>query len=156
MRPRDQDAEFIDFATAHEPALRRAFVASYGAERGMEACAEAFAYAWQHWRRIRDMRNPVGYLYRVGQSKTRPRKRPRFVPDRSAGDPEPPVVEPGLAAALAALSEPQRVAVVLVHGFDWTLRDVAELTGVTVSTVRTHLERGLDHLRNSLEVEDNA
>jgi len=28
-----------------------------------------------------------------------------------------------------------------------------ELTGVTVSTVRTHLERGLAHLRTTLEVE---
>src|SRR4051812_17280957 len=107
MRPRDHDAEFIEFATAHEAALRRAFVAMYGPERGMEATAEALAYGWQHWKRVRDMDNPLGYLYRVGQSRTRPRKRPLFVP-ASRLKTEPPLVEPGLAGALAALSEPQR------------------------------------------------
>ena len=156
MRPRDHDAEFIEFATAHEAGLRRAFVAAYGTERGIEATAEAFAYGWQHWKRVREMANPIGYLYRVGQSRTRPRKRPSFGPVRPVIDTEPPLVEPGLAAALAALSESQRVAVVLIHGFDWTLRDVAELTGVTISTVRTHVERALHHLRAALEVQDSA
>jgi DNA-directed RNA polymerase specialized sigma24 family protein len=58
--------------------------------------------------------------------------------------------------ALAALSERQRIAVVLIHGFDWTMRDVAELTGIRVTTVQSHLERGLRNLRSSMEVPDHA
>jgi hypothetical protein len=61
------------FAEA-EPRLRRAFVAAYGTQRGYEATAEALAYGWEHWRRIRSLDNPLGYLYRVGQSRTRPRR----------------------------------------------------------------------------------
>ena len=56
-------------------------------------------------------------------------------------------VEPALPAALAELTERQRLAVGLVHGYGWTLREVAELCGLRVTTVQNHLERGLAHLR---------
>jgi DNA-directed RNA polymerase specialized sigma24 family protein len=46
--------------------------------------------------------------------------------------------------------------VVLVHGFDWTLGEVAELCGVRVTSVQNHLERGLAKLRADLEVDTNA
>jgi DNA-directed RNA polymerase specialized sigma24 family protein len=49
--------------------------------------------------------------------------------------------------------------VVLIHGFDYTLREVADLTGVKITTVQNHLERGLRRLRDQLGVEvpgDNA
>jgi DNA-directed RNA polymerase specialized sigma24 family protein len=135
--------------------LRRAFVAAYGSDRGTEAVAEALGYAWEHWRRIRRMDNPLGYLYRVGQTRTRPRRTPPLPGWRVEVSREP-LVEPGLFDAVASLSESQRVAVVLVHGFEWTLREVAELTGVTVSTVQTHVDRALAKLRAALEVVDDA
>jgi RNA polymerase sigma factor (sigma-70 family) len=93
------------------------------------------------------MDNPVGYLYRVGRSRTRSRQvRPLF----QRADNAEPAVEPKLPAALERLSERQRVAVVLVHAYGWTLREVAELTGVRISTVQTHVERGLRHLQREL------
>jgi RNA polymerase sigma factor (sigma-70 family) len=58
--------------------------------------------------------------------------------------------EPGLAPALRALTARQRSAVVLVHGFGWSMREVAELTGTKVTTVQNHLERGLAKLRRTL------
>jgi DNA-directed RNA polymerase specialized sigma24 family protein len=137
--------------------LQRAFVAAYGAERGQEATAEALGYAWEHWRRVSTMENPMGYLFRVGQSRTRPRKvlaaHTMWVARVDTGE---RLYEPGLPAALAALSENQRVAVVLVHGYAWTLREVSELVEVSVSTVQTHLERGMTKLRAALEVADDA
>ena len=145
--------EFHLFFRRTEPRLRRAFVAAYGSERGREAAAEALAYAWEHWGEIRNMENIAGYLYRVGQSRSRPRKaRPFFVrPD----DPEI-WIEPMLAEGLAQMSEAQRTAVVLVHGFGWTLREVAECTGVAITTVQSHVDRGLKRLRASLRVGDHA
>jgi RNA polymerase sigma factor (sigma-70 family) len=144
---RDGPAGFEVFYDLAEPRLRRALVAAYGTERGREATCEALAWAWEHWSDVRGMANPVGYLYRVGQSRTRPRRhRPVFeVPDRSEVD-----VEPGLPAALASLSERQRVAVVLVHGFGWTHREVAELIGTSPSSVQNHVERGMRRLRRAL------
>jgi DNA-directed RNA polymerase specialized sigma24 family protein len=145
------ETEFRAFFTAAEPRLRRALVATYGPERGREGAAEALAFAWEHWDELRSMDNAIGYLYRVGQSRTRSRKT-RAVFGRS--DASEPWVEPGLGAALARLSERQRVAVVLVHGFGWSLREVAELTGTATTTVENHVERGLARLRTALEVLD--
>jgi RNA polymerase sigma-70 factor (ECF subfamily) len=95
------------------------------------------------------MANPAGYAYRVARSRARPRRVPQLPP---VDDARLPDVEPGLPAALAALPERQRVSVLLVHGFGWTHAEVGELLGVSESTVRNHLSRGLDHLRHELGV----
>jgi DNA-directed RNA polymerase specialized sigma24 family protein len=100
------------------------------------------------------MDRPLGYLFRVGQTKTR-----RLGIRRGAVFPAPdpvtlPWVEPRLAGALAALPRRQRLAVVLVFAFEWQLREVAELLGVKVTTVQNHVERGLTRMRRELEVSD--
>lgn len=133
--------------------LRQALIAAYGPEVGAEATSEALAYAWEHWERISAMDNPAGYLYRVGQSRSR-RYRKRHVtlpvvPERST-----PWVEPGLPRALSRLSEQQRLAVLLCHGFAWTRAEVGELLGINASTVQRHLDRGLAKLRVALGVVD--
>ena len=145
--------EFSVFFGEAEPRLRRALTAAYGPERGREATADALAYAWEHWTRVRRMRNPTGYLYRVGQSRSRPRKRRLLWARPDASD---PWVEPGLPPSLAKLTERQRVVTVLVCGFGWTLREVAQMTALSVTTVQNHLERGLASLRADLEVHEDA
>lgn len=146
-------AGFTEFFASVEPRLRRALMATYGPEAGREAAADALAWAWEHQDRLEKIASPVAYLYRVGQSRMRRRKvRLPFV----RNDWAEPRVEPRLAAALQRLTARQRVAVVLVHGYGWTLAEVAELTGTRVTTVQTHLERGLHHLRKALEVENDA
>ena len=55
---------------------------------------------------------------------------------------------------MAALSERQRIAVILVHGYGWTAQEVAEMTGIKTTTVQSHVERGLASLREQLKVED--
>jgi DNA-directed RNA polymerase specialized sigma24 family protein len=61
-------ADFEAFVLAAEPPLRRALVAAYGYEDGREAAAEALAYAWEHWPRVREMPNAAGYLFRVART----------------------------------------------------------------------------------------
>lgn len=153
MRKTDE-ADFEMFLHEVEPRLRRAFFAALGLERGPEATAEALAWAWEHWNRIQHLENPAGFLFRVGQSRTRRRKTPPAQFVRS--DWQEPWFEPSLGRALSELSEKQRLAVVLIHGFGWTMRDVAELTRTKVPTVQTHLERGLSRLRAYLEVDEHA
>ena len=141
---------FTEFVRANEPRLRIALMAACGTERGREATAEALAYAWEHWERIRSMERPVGYLCRVGQSKSRSRLRPRL--ESASRMTNEPWVEPELPTALHRLSRKQRSAVVLVHGYGWTQREAAEVMHVSEATVRTHLHRGLAKLRASLGV----
>jgi RNA polymerase sigma-70 factor (ECF subfamily) len=148
-----QEVEFRRFLLEVEPRLHRALVAGLGWERGREATAEALAYAWEHWSAVSRYDNPAGYLFRVGQSKVR-RRKVRILFER----PDHPdwQVEPALARLLAELPERQRLAVVLVHAYGWTPSEVADLAGLSLSTVQTHLSRGLKRLRASLEVIDHA
>ena len=48
----------------------------------------------------------------------------------------------------------QRIAVVLVQGYGYTLPEVAELTGIRLTTVQNHLNRSLRRLRSTLGVTD--
>lgn len=163
MRPRLRDNDpsargeaFSAFMVGAEPRIQRALRAGYGPEIGREATLEAFEYGWEHWDRIGAMSNPAGYLYRVGaHCAARLCRNGRSVlltaevPTSSE-----PWVEPGLDGALDHLSGPQRTAVVLIHGFGWTYREVAELLGVRRSTVQRHATRAMSKLRSEFEVHD--
>jgi RNA polymerase sigma-70 factor (ECF subfamily) len=145
--------EFEDFFERVEPKLRTALIAVFGQEAGRDAAAAALAYGWEHWDRISGMDSPVGYLYRVGRSSQRRRKEPRWT---EAPQDHTPHFEPGLPTAIAALSEKQRLAVVLVHAYGWNRRETADIVGISVSSIDTHLSRGLSRLRKSLGAETNA
>ena len=154
-RPADVES-FTEFVERFQPMLRNALVAVVGPDLAGDAVSEALAYCWQRWDRVREMENPAGYVWAVGRSKGRDLIKKRTsdrrvraswpaVPTASA-----PLVEPGLPAAFARLSERQRVAVFLIHGYGWTHREVADLVGVSVPTVQKHAERGLVKLRRAL------
>ena len=147
----DSLPDFDAFVKATEPRLSRALAAAYGFEDGQDATAEALAYAFEHWERLQHIANLPGYLFRVGQTRGRRRRQPVLfaVPDTRDHS-----FEPGLPAALAGLTQRQRVAVVLIHGYSYTLREVAELTGIRQTTVQNHLNRGLARLRSTLGVTD--
>ena len=141
---------FTTFFQSVEPRLRYALIAALGHERGREATSEAMAYAWEQWDRIEPMENPAGYLYRVGRSRGRVRwRRPRFDPQPAPGFPD---MEPGLPEALKGLSENQRITVFLVHAMGWTRRETADLLGISVNSVGSHLDRGLNKLRTAMGV----
>ena len=150
------DVTFESFVRDSAPRLRAALVATFGTQRGLEAVHDALAYGWEHWDRIGPMANPVGYLFRVAYRNALREgncRRPVFdVPPVEAL----PNFEPRLLPALAQLSEQQRVAVVLVHGYGWPIVELAALLEITHSTARTHLARGLANLQHALEVHRDA
>lgn len=155
---REQELAFERFVREVEPRLRRALVAAYGPQAGRDAAVDALAWAWSNWARVERLDNPAGYLYRVGQTKAREGRRPLRVvtPEVVTGGDGTPWVEPSLEPALLALTEQQRVAVVLCHGFQWTHREVADLLDLSPSTVQNHVERGLANLRRALEVSNDV
>jgi len=150
-----RDSGFAAFVADNERTLRHSLCATLGSQLGHDAAAEALAYGWEHWDRISGMKNPAGYLYKVGRDRGRRqlrRKSPVFsLPDATTF----PMFEPQLPRALSKLSERQRVAVVLVHSFGWSLAQVADQLGVAKGTVQKHLERGLRALRKELGVADD-
>jgi RNA polymerase sigma factor (sigma-70 family) len=142
---------FTHFAMENEARLRQALMATCGGELGREAAVDALSYGWEHWERLRNMDNPVGYLYTVGRNLSRrSRRRPSGPMFTEAALDRVPDIEPALPQALAALSARQRTSVVLVHCFQWTLSEVAAVMGVSKATVQNHLERGMASLRRQI------
>ncbi len=144
--------EFVAGARAR---LLPALAAFCGMDRAEDAVGEALAYAWENWSDLAGMQNPVGYLYRVGQTAAR-RSASRDVltafPPVSEVQPDR-YVDPDLPAALAGLTEQQRTATFLHVGVGWTLAETAELMDISVSSVRNHVRRGLASLRRTMDVD---
>ena len=143
-----------------EAPLRRTLVAWYGPTLGRDAAQHALEWAWAHRIRLDGIGNTAGYLFRVGQSHAKRELRRSRVPANSllpvaAVDGDSPF-EPELTTALATLSEQQRAAVLLVHGYGYSFREAADVLNVSLSTLRTHAERGLARLRSHLEVHDES
>jgi RNA polymerase sigma factor (sigma-70 family) len=147
----DGDVWFHDLTSTGQQHLRRALTARYGLAVGAEVCADAMAYAWEHRDRLAAMANPVGYLYRVGQTAARRHHRwQRHVDLPTETRDDGTTIEPGLANALGQLRHDERVAVVMVHAYGLGYAEVAELLDVPVSTIRNHVHRGLARLRRTL------
>jgi RNA polymerase sigma factor (sigma-70 family) len=149
----DEVRAFEEFFERAEPRLREALSATLGSQDGHDAAAEVLSYAWEHWERVQAMENPVGYLYVRGRGRGRraqqSRRRPTLLPVDNA---RPPWIEPELPTALALLPEQQRTVVMLLHCFQWTMSEVADVLHVSKSTVQTHAERGLALLRERIGV----
>jgi RNA polymerase sigma factor (sigma-70 family) len=148
------NAPFESFVGVEGERLRRALIAAYGVDTGTEACAEALAWAWEHWDRVVAMANPVGYLFRVGQSSTRRLRRwrrPVHLPTERAhgGDGE---MSLRVDEVLLTLPRRQRLAALLIHGYGYSYAEVADITGSSVASVRNDLHRAMKTLRKRLEV----
>lgn len=145
-----KEQSFTEFVSDVESRLRQALTAALGPEVGREAAAEALAYGWEHWDRIAGMDNSVGYLYRVGQRKGRRMRSRRGVVFPPVAVERLPWVEPGLPVAMRRLPARQRIVVLLLFGYEWSMSEVAELLGVTKATVQSHSDRALVSLRRTL------
>ncbi len=118
----------------------------------------------QAWRRLRDLRDPGafgGWLKRVAVNvwlvEVR-RARLSFEDDEDAFVEAPdPTPSPERAAgridlerALAGLRPAERVCVVLAHGEGMTHAEIAETTGLPLGTVKSHVLRGTEKLKQIL------
>lgn len=147
------EREFACFVEEVEQRLLRGLVGAYGPEVGREATRDALAYAWEHWDQVSAMDNPVGYLYRVGQTRSRAYRRDRvWFPE--VAENELPNVDPRLPSALRRLSPKQRAAVVLRFVEELTEREAADALEISRATLRKHAQRGLAKLRQELGVRD--
>ena len=149
LKEATREEAFTAFAREVEPRIRYALIPICGLEAAKDATAEALLYGWQHWERLSAMDNPAGYLYRVGRTKAA-RARRRRVGFPPVPNPQLPLIEPGLPAALARLSPKQRTVVWLVHGLGWPQAEVAGFLGLSPPTVQTHARRGMAKLRADL------
>lgn len=122
----------------------------WGVEVGGDICCEVEEYAWANREQLLGMSNPLGYLYRVSQSKARRysrwSKRTVFPGRTYEAVHHDPQVH-GMLQMLSMLTPDQRTCVLLVHGFGWAYHEVADLLGMKRSDVNNHLHRGMTRLR---------
>ena len=154
------DASFEDYVRASGPRLKRlAFLLCGDLDQAEDLLQSAYARTLPHWNRVRDYEAPDAYLRKVMVSLRtswwrRSRGRERSVaelPEQPTGPGIDAVVESQtLLAALRALPERQRAAVVLRHWCDLSEAETARTMGCSVGTVKSNTSRGLAGLRVAL------
>ena len=120
-----------------------------------DLAGEAFARAYARWGRVRRHPAPEAWVLRTTTNLAidRLRRGPAPVVAVSAADPsDVAALRVTLAAALERLSKRQRTVVVLRYLADLPEQEVAELLAISPGAVKTHLHRGLAHLRDVLDV----
>ena len=123
-----------------------------------EIADEAFARAWTHWRRVREMEAPMGWTYRVALNLLRTRQRRRRVEQRllprlvSRAEVEAPASE--VWELVRALPLRQRIAIVLRYLGDLDERHIAEAMNVTRGSVASTLAAARRALGAALREDD--
>jgi RNA polymerase sigma-70 factor (ECF subfamily) len=123
---------------------------------------EAYLRVWERWDQVVEMDDPAGYLFRTAMNLWRKRRRRASLAVRRAMRLAPASDELAevearevVVHALAALTERQRAAVVLVDLLDQTSEEAADLLGITPPTVRVLVSKGRAALkRNAGETDE--
>jgi RNA polymerase sigma-70 factor (ECF subfamily) len=138
---------------SHGAQVWRAVLATTAGQSAIadEATAEAFARLYAHRAGVRD---PVAWVFRTAFGIAavelgRQRLLALDVPPESAS-PGDATLTSELKEALLALSPEQRSAVFLHYVADLSIREVANLSGAPVATVKVRLHRARRTLRTSL------
>lgn len=119
-----------------------------------DATDEAFARALERWHRVRLMESPDGWTIRVALNEIARRRR-RTARETLAAGPAEHVTEsqtpmPEVWAAISALPERQRLAVVLRYVGDLTQDGIAHVMGIRPGTVAATLSKARATLAVSL------
>jgi RNA polymerase sigma-70 factor (sigma-E family) len=156
---RRDDAEFLDFAAAVRPQLRRtAYLICHDWDAAADITQEALIRPYVAWPRLEHSTGLRTYarrtLVRVALDGARKRSSQELptarVPDRAGEDPATATVERlVLIDALATLPPRQRACVVLRHYDDLSVDDVAAALGCRAGTVKSQTARGLATLRET-------
>jgi RNA polymerase sigma-70 factor (ECF subfamily) len=148
------EAAFEAFYRAAYTDVARALAYTLGdVDLAREATDEAMARAYLRWDRLAVYDSPAGWVYRVGLNWARSvhRRVARSLPFAERREVhDPPLADPALRDALAALPVDQRAVVVCRLLLDWSVERTAEALGVRPGTVKSRLHRALDALERSL------
>jgi RNA polymerase sigma factor (sigma-70 family) len=136
---------------------RTVFLIVHDRGRAEEIAQDAFVKLLQRWATVSSYERPDAWVRRVAirmavRQARRELRRPS-IEKLSAGAGGERVADLDVAVAVAALAPMQRAAVVLYYWEDRPVAEIAELLGVSDSTVKQHLHRGRAHLASVLHEE---
>lgn len=142
------------------PLLRLAFVLSQDAQRAEDLTQTVLGDAYRHWRKVTAARSPDGYIrrmlvnahldwHRKRSSREQPSDLSTYEPRASEADIADEVTSRDrLRIALLTLSPRSRTALVLRSYADLDDTAIAEVMGISASTVRSTISRALSALRS--------
>jgi RNA polymerase sigma factor (sigma-70 family) len=119
-----------------------------------ELTQDAFLKLWERWDTIRDLNDPVAWLFRVSLNSFRMRVRRarvatrRLMPIPAQRDPYDDIeLHEDIRNMLLGLPPRQRAALVLTEIFDYSSEQAARILGIRPSTVRVLASQGRAALR---------
>lgn len=150
------EGDFIHFFRSNHGRLGRAlFLLTGDAAVAEDLAQEALVRVYERWRRVRAMRSPVGYLFRIAMNLHRSRWRGlmRGSATESRALDELVRIEDRdeLGRLLSRLPIGQRQALVLVEWLEMTAEEAARVLGIKPVSVRVRVSRAKAALR---EVDD--
>ena len=161
----DRQSQFEAMFTANHDAVRRYVVRRQAGPLVDEAIADTFLVAWRRLDEVPDQTLPwlLGVARRVLADQHRAVRRRRSLterlhlntpPDRAAPAWDPPCgLTPELADALAALTEQEREALLLVAWDELSPADAARVAGCSAATFRVRLHRARRRVAGRLALE---
>jgi RNA polymerase sigma-70 factor (sigma-E family) len=147
------------FHDNYERLLRAMYLATGNRHEAEDLAQDAMARVLERWDRVREVEDPVGYVYRVALNRRRSLLRRLAVGVRKAPGPQPdPAGEPMTAVedrdairrALQALPDTQREALVLCDWLGMTDSEAGAVLRISAGAVRTRLHRARAAMRESL------
>jgi RNA polymerase sigma-70 factor (sigma-E family) len=152
----DEQRDFAEFYGTSRDACLRAVTVSVGDRQLAEdLVAEAFARAWESWRKVSRHSAPRAWVVRTALNTGVSwwRRRRREVPfaghEFAAPDPDNGV-DPTVMRAVARLPTRQRAVIALRIFLDLDTDTTAQVLGIAPGTVMAHLSRAVAALRRAL------
>ena len=150
------------YSLHYRPLVRLAAMLVRDTPSAEEVVQEAFIAMHEGWHRLRDTDKALAYLRQAVVNRARSVLRHRMVVEKNAPKPAPdmPSAEHGamallerseVIAALRALPERQREALVLRYYADLSEADIAAAMRISRGAVKSHTSRGIAALRAALE-----
>ena len=160
-RPRGREGEYEAFFVAHYSSLVRTVTVITGdGELADEAVQDAFYRAYARWGRIRRYEAPAAWVRRVAINRARDlgrsaRRRANTEQRALSLSPTAGIDVEGqvggeLNSLLAHVSPSQRAALALHYVDDMSVADIADALDMAQGTVKFHLHRGRETLRQVL------
>ena len=124
---------------------------------------QVFMKVWLKLRSVRDLKAFPAWLKRLAISEWLQHLRKKDalrnadeLADWDAAQSESPGIGLDLDQALATLPETVRLCIVLAYQEGMSHREIAELTEIPLGTVKSHINRGAERLRQALSAYDEA
>ncbi len=158
----DDRRAFGMLVEAYQPRLRRFFMnLTLGDEYLSDDLAqETFVKAYIEIRSFRGMSRFGTWLFRIGYNEFYSYKRSEHtttnietVPERSSTPIDSSEISMDVKTAMAQLSDIERTVVTLFYIDDMPVKQIATITGLNQSTLRSHLHRAKEKMARTLKQE---